>query len=61
MQYLEEQYAFDKIDYKMFHPNLIRNNEYIECHQKINSDFTIEEPMIIAKKINKKINKRGKK
>ena len=34
MQHLEENYSFSKIDYKMFHPNLIRNNDHIELHQK---------------------------
>ena len=34
MQHLEEKYSFSKINYKMFHPKLIRNNDHIEFHQK---------------------------
>ena len=35
MKYLEEEYGLSKIDYKLFYPNLLRNDEYIELHQKI--------------------------
>ena len=35
MQHLEESYSFSKIDYKVFHPSLIRDNDHIELHQKI--------------------------
>ena len=34
MQHLVDNYSFSKNDYKMFHPNLIRNNDHIELHQK---------------------------
>ena len=29
MKHLEEEYEFSKVDYKLFHPNLLRNHEYI--------------------------------
>ena len=35
MKFLEEEYGLSKIDYKLFYPNLLRNDEYIELHQKI--------------------------
>ena len=50
MQQLEEKYPFSKIDYKMFHPNLIRNNDHIEFHQKNHPDFTINPPIVITPK-----------
>ena len=47
MQHLEEYYSFSKIDYKMFHPNLIRNNDHIEFHQKNHCDFTIDPSIVL--------------
>ena len=34
MKYLVEHYSFSKVDYRMFRPNLLRNHDYIELHQK---------------------------
>ena len=39
MKYLEEEYGFSKVDYKIFHPNFLRNDEYIEFHQRNSSGF----------------------
>ena len=50
MQRLEENYSFSKIEYKLFHPNLIRNNDHIELHQKIIYDFTINAPIVLTSK-----------
>ena len=50
MQYLEENYSCSKIDYKMFYPNLIWNNDHIELHQKIHRNFTIEPPIVLSSK-----------
>ena len=48
MQHLEKNYSFSKIDYKMFRPNLIRNNDHIEFHQKNRCDFTINAPIVLT-------------
>ena len=32
MKHLEEEYIFSKVNYKIFHPILLRNDEYIEVH-----------------------------
>ena len=50
MQHLVKNYSFSKIDYKMFHPNLIRNDEHIELHQNIHCDFTINAPIELTSK-----------
>ena len=50
MQNLKEQYSFSKIDYKTFHPNLLRNHDHIEFHQQIHRDFTIDPPIVVTKK-----------
>ena len=47
MKHLEEKYSISKIDYKMFHPNLIRNNDHIEFHQNIHRDFTFDPPIVV--------------
>ena len=53
MQQLVDNYSFSKIDYKLLHPNLIRNDEHIELHQKNHCDFTINAPIVLTKKTNK--------
>ena len=60
MQHLEEKYSLSKIDYKMFHPNLIRNNDHIEFHQKNHCDFTIDPSIVLICK-KRSINKITKK
>ena len=50
MQHLVDHYSFSKIDYKMFHPNLIRNDEHIELHQKIHCDCRINAPIDLTSK-----------
>ena len=32
------------------HPNLLRNDEYIDCYQEIHHDFTVELPNNVLKK-----------
>ena len=34
MKYLNEEYGSSKVDYKMYHTNLLRNDEYIDNYQK---------------------------
>ena len=50
---------FSKINYKMFHPNLIRNNDYIQFHRNIHRNFIIDPPIMVTKKRN--IKKKSKK
>ena len=57
MQHLEEQYSFFQIDYKIFHPNLIRNHDHIKFDQKSHRDFTIDPPIVVTKKKNQKTSK----
>ena len=35
LNYLNEQYSLSKIEYKLFHPNLLRNDVYINHYQQI--------------------------
>ena len=44
MKYLNEQYGSSLIDYKVYHPNVLRNDEYIDHDQEIHRDFTVEIP-----------------
>ena len=57
MTQLEEEYGFSKVDYKLFHPNLLRNDEYIELHHKNHRYFTIDKPIVAKKKHINKITK----
>ena len=34
MKCLNEEYGSSKVDYKMYHTNLLRNDEYIDNYQK---------------------------
>ena len=45
MGHLKEKYRFSKVDYKLLNPNLLCNDEYIEFHQNIYRDFTIDKPI----------------
>ena len=42
--------VLSKVDYKLFHPNLLRNDVYINHYQQIHCDFDVIKP---KKKINK--------
>ena len=50
MQNLVDSYSFSKIDYKLFHPNLIQNDEHIELLRKNHCDFTINVPIELTSK-----------
>ena len=41
---LNEQYGLSKVDYKLFHPNLLRNDVYIHRYQQIHCDFDVVKP-----------------
>ena len=45
MKHLEEECGFSKVDYKLFNPNLLCNDEYIEFYQNIHKDLTIDKPI----------------
>ena len=51
---MNEQYGFSKFDYKLFHPNLLRNDVYINHYQQIHCDFDVVKP---NNKLTKKTNK----
>ena len=42
MKHLNEEYDLSKNDYKKYHPNLIRIDEYIDHYQKNYRDFNVE-------------------
>ena len=51
---MNEQYGLSKVDYKLFHPNLLRNRVYINHYQHIHCDFDVVKP---KNKLTKKTNK----
>ena len=54
LNHLNEQYGLSKVDYKLFHPNLLRNDVYINHYQQIHCDFDVIKP---KNKLSKKTNK----
>ena len=48
-KHLNEEYGLLKMNYKLNHPNLLRNDEYIEHYQKNHWDFDIGKPKISKK------------
>ena len=42
LKYLNEQYGLSIVDYKLYHPNLVRNDIFIKNHQKINVILMLE-------------------
>ena len=54
LKHLNEQYGLSKVDYKLFHPNLLRNDVYINHYQQIHCDFDVVKP---KNKLTKKTNK----
>ena len=53
-KHLNEQYGLSKVDQKLFHPNLLRNDVYINHYQQIHCDFDVIKP---KNKLSKKTNK----
>ena len=41
---LNEQYGLSKVEYKLYHPNLLRNDIFIKHYQKIHCDFDVVKP-----------------
>jgi len=51
---LNEFYGLSKYDYKLFRPNLLRNDVYINHYQQMHCDFDVMKP---TNKLSKKTNK----
>ena len=47
-------FKLSKVDYKLFYPNLLRNDVYINHYQQIHCDFDVVKP---KNKLTKKTNK----
>ena len=47
MYYLKKNYNFSLLDFKLYRPNLITNDGYINHHQKVHRAFKIKFPKII--------------
>ena len=52
---MNEQYGLSEVEYKLFHPNLLRNDVYINHYQQIYWDFDVIKP---KNKVTKKTNSR---
>ena len=60
-KHLNEAYGLSKNDYKLYHPNLLRNDEYIKGHQNKYRDFDFEKTLVgVEEKINQKTLKKRK-
>ena len=49
ISYLNKNYKFSLLDYKMYCPNLITNDGYIDHHQKVYRDYEVKFPKIVIK------------
>ena len=49
MCYLKRYYGFSLFEFKLYRPNLITNDGYINHYQKVHRDFKITFPKIILK------------
>ena len=55
IKHLNEKYGLSKVEYKLYHPNLLRNDVYINHYQQINCDYDVVKP---KNKLTRKPNKR---
>ena len=44
LKHLNEQYGLSKVEYKLNHPNLLRNGVFINHYQQIHCDFGAVKP-----------------
>ena len=51
---MNEFYGLSKVDYKLFHPNLLRNDVYINHYQQMHCDLDVIKP---KNKLSKKTNR----
>ena len=56
MSYLNKNYKFLLLDYKICRPNFITNDVYINNHQKAHQNYEVKYPKIIMK-LKKKLSK----
>ena len=47
LKHFNEQYGLSKVEYKLYHPNLLRNDVYFNHYQQIHCDFDVVKPKII--------------
>ena len=47
IHYLTNKFRYSLVDYKLYRPNLLRNNEYIDYHQEIHRDYKVRFPNVI--------------
>ena len=57
MCHLKTKYRFSLFDFKIYRPNLITNDGFINHHQKAQRDFEVIFPNVIIKLSAKKGNK----
>ena len=50
LKYLNEQYGLSIMDYRLYHPKLLKNDAFIEHYQKIHCDFDVGKPKSNLKK-----------
>ena len=56
LKHLNEQYGLSIMDYKLYHPNLLKNDAFIKHYQKIHCDYDVGKPKSnLKKKTSKKI------
>ena len=48
MNYLKYNYEFSLINFKLYRPNLITNDGYINHYQKVHRDFKVTFPKIVV-------------
>ena len=41
LKHLNELYSLSQVEYKLYHPNLLRNDVFIYHYQKTHSDFDV--------------------
>ena len=54
LKHLNEQYCLSKVEYKLYHPNLLKNDVYINHYQQICCNFDFVK---LKNKLTRKINK----
>ena len=59
LKHLNEQYSLSKVEYKLHHPNLLRNDIFIKHYQKNHCDFDVVKPKnTLTRKTNKYTHKK---
>ena len=55
LKHLNKIYGLSKVEYKLYHPNLLRNDVFINHYQQIHCDFYVIKP---KNKLTRKTKKR---